>query len=219
MKKPPHFLSSPPVGGPARAFTLVELLAVIAVMVLLISLTSPLVGSLRSANAMSRSVLEVSTFMEQAQVYAMANKTYVWVGFYEDTAKPSVTIVAVAGVTGAVSDIATAATCRLLNKSQEHYNLRLSKVANLSGLPGMPSADDIADSGVPEFQQKVGAVTRTFVKVIQFSPQGGARVKPTTISRWIQIGLQPMNGSTPNVKNIAALQIAGLTGQVRIFRP
>ncbi|HET6410278.1 MAG TPA: prepilin-type N-terminal cleavage/methylation domain-containing protein [Chthoniobacteraceae bacterium] len=200
----------------ARAFTLVELLAVIAVMVILMALSAPLVGSLRSAGNMNQSVLEVSMFIEQAQAYAMANNTYVWVGFREDATKPSVTIVAVAGTTGVVSDIDNASTRRVVNKPQEHYNLRLHDV---TGLPGMAPADSVSTSDIKTFLHKVGASSVTFEKVIQFSPHGGARIKPTAISRWIQIGLQPMNGNTPNDKNMAALQIAGLTGQVRVFRP
>jgi hypothetical protein len=40
-------------------------------------------------------------------------------------------------------------------------------------------------------------------------------VNPATISRWLQLGLVPVKG---NAANDAAIQVAGLTGQVRIFR-
>lgn len=199
-----------------KGFTLIELLVVIALMALLVSFSGPLVSSLNSAGSVNRSVREISSYLEQAQAYAQSNNTYVWVGFHEKPGKPSVTIMAVAGTTGAVTDISGASTRRALKRPQEFENLRIDRV---DGLPAMPSAEDVMTSEISTFSHKVGADTVIFDKVIQFSPQGGVRIKPTAISRWIQIGLQPMNGNTANMDNNAAVQIAGLTGQVRVFRP
>jgi len=119
-----------------------------------------------------------------------------------------VTIMAVAGTTGAATDINGASTRRELQRPQEFENLRIDRV---DGMPAPPSVEDVMISEISTFSQKVGADAVTFDKVIRFSPQGSVMIKPTAISRWIQIGLQPMNGSTENTANNAAVKIAALT--------
>lgn len=71
----------------------------------------------------------------------------------------------------------------------------------------------------------------TFNKVIQFDPQGTARIQLATnsdsIDRYLEIGLQPTHGSLvpPAVAgdgttgSQAVVQIDGMTGSTRVFRP
>jgi prepilin-type N-terminal cleavage/methylation domain-containing protein len=70
----------------------------------------------------------------------------------------------------------------------------------------------------------------SFKKVIQFDPQGVARIQTTTnstsIAPYMEIGLQQTHGPTfntlpafPTSGNIAAIQIDGITGGIRIYRP
>jgi len=65
-----------------------------------------------------------------------------------------------------------------------------------------------------------------FTKVINFDPQGVARiefgVQNSPIVQCMEIGLVPSHGnsvSTSNPANVAAIQIDGMTGAVRIYRP
>jgi hypothetical protein len=67
-----------------------------------------------------------------------------------------------------------------------------------------------------------------FTKVIEFNPQGSARIiSPTnldTIPYGIEIGLQPANGSvtaavTGTSGNIIAIQVDGMSGATHIYRP
>lgn len=68
-----------------------------------------------------------------------------------------------------------------------------------------------------------------FQKVIQFDPQGTARIQYSTnqdnIVRWIEIALQQTHGNrVPAVPEagtgaVAAIHIDGMTGAVRIYRP
>jgi prepilin-type N-terminal cleavage/methylation domain-containing protein len=68
-----------------------------------------------------------------------------------------------------------------------------------------------------------------FQKVIQFDPQGTARIQYSTnqdnIVRWMEIALQQTHGSqVPAVPEagtgaVAAIHIDGMTGAVRIYRP
>lgn len=71
--------------------------------------------------------------------------------------------------------------------------------------------------------------TYTFEKVIMFNPQGLARIQSKNgqiLEEYWEIGLQQMRGtsvpakpSDPNVGNHAAIQVVGLTGATRVFRP
>jgi prepilin-type N-terminal cleavage/methylation domain-containing protein len=68
-----------------------------------------------------------------------------------------------------------------------------------------------------------------FVKVIQFDPQGVARIQDTTsqdnIGLWMEVALQQTHGSAipPVSANgtgaVAAIQIDSMTGAVRVYRP
>lgn len=64
-------------------FSLVELLVVIAIIGLLVAISIPALNS-RGNGSVTQSVTQVSDVLQQARAYAMANNTYVWVGFYEE---------------------------------------------------------------------------------------------------------------------------------------
>ena len=68
-----------------------------------------------------------------------------------------------------------------------------------------------------------------FEKVIQFDPQGTARIQYSTsqdnITHWMEIGLQQTHGSPvpalppTGTGAVAAILVDGMTGAVRIYRP
>jgi prepilin-type N-terminal cleavage/methylation domain-containing protein len=68
------------------AFTLVELLVVLAIMALLTGLMVSAFGSLKNASNVTTSAYTVAATLERGRAYAMAHNTYVWVGFYEENA-------------------------------------------------------------------------------------------------------------------------------------
>lgn len=206
----------PPTVPQNRGFSLIELLSVIALIAILTTLAIPSLGGLRSAGAMNSAALNISLLLEQARTFAMANNTYVWVGFYEDSINGTLSVAAVSGTSGSVSDIGSANTLRPLIKPQLYENIRLQSV---SGLTGMEIAESIENSNMTGFEGRSGSALITFKNVLQFGPMGGCRIKPDYSSRWIQLGIQPIAGNYRNENNIAAVQIAGLTGQIRVFRP
>lgn len=69
-----------------RGFSLVELLAVMGFMSLLLAVTVPAINALKGSGDFSRGVDEVALALNQARAHAMAKNTYVWVGFYEESA-------------------------------------------------------------------------------------------------------------------------------------
>ena len=67
-----------------EGFTLLELLVVIAIIAILMVLIAPAFTNIKSGNDITTAAYTISGTLEQARNYAMANNTYVWVGFYEE---------------------------------------------------------------------------------------------------------------------------------------
>jgi prepilin-type N-terminal cleavage/methylation domain-containing protein len=72
-----------------KAFTLTELLVVVAVMSALTTLIVPALSGLRTAGNITNSAYEIASILQRARTYAMTHNTYVWVGFHEESASPT----------------------------------------------------------------------------------------------------------------------------------
>jgi prepilin-type N-terminal cleavage/methylation domain-containing protein len=84
------------------------------------------------------------------------------------------------------------------------------------------------DPSLTPFQYPVGnpapPAQYTFVKAVQFSPRGEARIDNNnyTLKTVAEIGLEPTHGATVPASipaNIVAIQFTGVGGDVRIYRP
>ncbi len=201
-------------------FSLIELMAAIALIVVLAAMGAPSMLNPRSGVAvMDRSVSNLSLLLEQARTYAMANNTYVWVGFSTDTVKNTVTVAAMAGVSGASSDINAAASLRAISKPQVFENVELCSI-NATALSRETAVDLIGATGSgTTFRRNAANGTVSFGNLIQFGPAGDVRIPGGSVSRWLELGLQPLHGTKADTANIAAVQVGGLTGQVRVYRP
>lgn len=72
------------------AFTLLELLVVTSIIAILMVLVAPAFTTLKSGGDVTSAAHTISDLLRQARGFAMANNTYVWIGFYEeDASKPS----------------------------------------------------------------------------------------------------------------------------------
>ncbi|MGB8352335.1 MAG: prepilin-type N-terminal cleavage/methylation domain-containing protein [Chthoniobacteraceae bacterium] len=80
-----------------KAFTLVELMVVIAIMVALAALAVPAFTAIKGSSDVTKAVYDISGALDQARTYAMANNTYTWVGFFEEDGSQSSTNPATAG--------------------------------------------------------------------------------------------------------------------------
>jgi type II secretory pathway pseudopilin PulG len=85
LMHPPHRVSWKK-NRTARGFSLIELLAVMGFMSLLLAVTVPAINSLKGSGDFTRAVDEVELTLNMARTHAMARNTYVWVGFYEESA-------------------------------------------------------------------------------------------------------------------------------------
>ncbi len=76
----------PANAGPLRsaAFTLVELLAVMSIVLIMAALVIPAFNAITGAGDVTKAAYDLAGALELARTYALANNTYVWVGFYED---------------------------------------------------------------------------------------------------------------------------------------
>src|SRR5207248_8595015 len=75
----------------ASAFTLLELLIVIAIIALLMVLIAPAFTYIKGGTDVTSAAYTIKGVLDTARTYAKANNTYAWIGFYEeDVSQPSV---------------------------------------------------------------------------------------------------------------------------------
>jgi len=229
------------------AFTLVELLLVMTIMAVLSSLVVASLNGILG-NTFEQSVSDFSETMEQARSYAMANNTYVYVGVSEvDAASTAATpaagngLVAVAiaaskdgtdgfngGTTWAGSGSLVAISKLKLFRNVHLPTTQLTYAGNMSRPVNnsnyfLGSATCVATT---PFSWPLTAATPTynFTKVIRFGPHGDATIQGAANQTvdWIEVGMQPIHGnaiSSVSANNVTAIQIDGMTGTVRTYRP
>ncbi|XHR29805.1 MAG: Tfp pilus assembly protein FimT/FimU [Chthoniobacteraceae bacterium] len=215
-----------------RGFSLVELLMILAIIVVILSIGVPHIIGILQGTAMTRNINELADCLRHARTAAISGNTYVWVGILPVSANavdnPSgnakIVVAAVAGKNGQTSDI-TSGCLTPIRKSRVLENVTLNQfdtsILQSAGRETTGVNDISASSLDAQFSLPIGGVSingqpPVFTELIQFSPQGDAKIT-STASRWIEIGLQAPHDK--NGTNIAILQINGLTGQLRIFRP
>jgi Tfp pilus assembly protein FimT len=198
------------------AFTLLELLVVVGMIGMMTCLTLPAMSSLNRGWSMNRALYDVPMLVEQARAYAMSHNTYVWIGFYNDSANQRLTVGAIAGTTGAAADINSASTYHPIGKIQNYPHV---SVQQIDAMAGMTPGEDISNSKIGSFIVKTGAAPVTFEQVIQFDATGKASIDSSSIYHSIQVGIKTSSGAAADSKDIAAVQVAGMSGQVSIYRP
>ena len=70
--------------GRSCAFTLLELLVVMAIIMVMTALMIPAFTQIKGAGDVTKAAYDVAGVLENARAYATANNTYVWVGFFEE---------------------------------------------------------------------------------------------------------------------------------------
>ena len=260
-----------------RGFTLTELMVVIVIMVMVAAFMTPAFTSLKSAGDVTNAAYGIKGILEQARTYAMANNTYVYVGFEEvdasksDTISPQTATTDVVGGRIAVAVVASRDGTRgyplsssLTNPAWTNYNnganlVAIGKLQRFENLHLAPLFSTLPNSGgltrqtvssgayqlgnyttapnptncVTPFDwplgSALGAGQYSFVRVINFDPQGVARIQYSSntdgVSTYVDIGLQQTHSNvgtptpSPTPGNVAAIQIDCMTGAVRVYRP
>ena len=240
----------------SRAFTLVELIVVIALISTLMALVAPAFTGIKGAGDVTSAAYTIKDALEQARTYAMAYKTYVWIGFYEEPAGQPSTNPATPGTgrivisTIASADGTTVYNPRSLAAIDPTRVTQLNKLVKVEGthlatFPDGSGTGDTFDSrpaaiyetakigdttppnpSLTPFQYPVGnpapAAQYTFVKAVEFSPRGEARInnRNYTLKTVAEIGLQPTHGTAVDVnsRNIIVIQFGALGGDLKIYR-
>jgi prepilin-type N-terminal cleavage/methylation domain-containing protein len=221
-------------------FSLIELLVVIAVIAIMTALAVPAFNSVRGAGSLAKAASDISGTLQQARSYAMSQNTYVYVGLQEvDALQPTasdgigrVVIAAVASKSGTrPSNVASDSIA--ISKAQLLDGTHITNASALGAAGGMAEREtnysSLGDSTAAsqfQFGWPLGGTAKySFKKVIEFDPQGVARLQTAAggssqVERGFEIALFPARGNSAATNaNQAAIQINGITGAVRIFRP
>ncbi|XHR28262.1 MAG: Tfp pilus assembly protein FimT/FimU [Chthoniobacteraceae bacterium] len=240
-----------------KAYTLLELLIGMAILVVLMTLSTPAIQALQGPGKMSTAAYEVAGVLQNARTYATANRTYVWVGFFEEEAgapgtagNGRILMSVVASRDGTEiynenGDKAQIASDRLIQVGKlvkiENAHLGLFDLGTGadSSFAGRPTVDaaygrygeiNLGTGSRPAtttrfpFQYPLGngSPSYLFQKTLLFTPRGEAKVNGTYMMRpVVELGLQPARGGQvdSSSQNVAAVQISGILGAVKIYQP
>jgi prepilin-type N-terminal cleavage/methylation domain-containing protein len=260
--------------GQRAGFSLVETLVVITIMLILGTMSAMTVPSLMSAQAIAQASSDISQVLDDARSYAIANHTYVFVGFEEvnasntpnaaaqtlvsSTSGGRVAVLVVASKDGS-NNYATASpyfnSTNLVAISKVKFmgSVHLADFSSLTASTGPMAARapvttanslgaNSTTGGSALFTWPLGASASNAQysffpsQVVVFDQEGLAGVVSTTTyaasgytapaSSWIEIGLQLAHGSAipaapTNIATgqLASIQLDGVTGANRVFRP
>ncbi|XHR29780.1 MAG: Tfp pilus assembly protein FimT/FimU [Chthoniobacteraceae bacterium] len=219
-----------------RGFSLIETLLAMTVMSLLMYFMTPAIAPINKGSQLSHALGGIATTLEQARSYAMANKTYVYVGFYESDMAASGD--ALASGTGKVWVGVAASKDGTKNNSPTLSGAKMLPIDRLRNYEGIHLADP-ATTGITDIASGASSLLEStnvtgfgwplasankiagFSWVIQFSPQGNAIIPSSSggLVPYINIGLRQSNGNNASSSNnTAVIQINGITGTVQIAR-
>jgi Tfp pilus assembly protein FimT len=221
-----------------RAFTLVEMLVVIGIIVAMMAFAVPAITSLAGSRTMTANVDALSDLLDFARTEAQARSTYVWVGFANlpttDSANSSGnhqvaaaafwstdgTPTAADGALKPLSKLVRLDGTRIVRGSQAGGDLspEMQKILPTSENP-TPLATASTGKNLPDFSNI------RFVQTLTFTPQGEvllvAEPSPTAqVNQIIDIGLKRMRGDNPDAFNPddGAIWLYGTTGRTRTWR-
>jgi prepilin-type N-terminal cleavage/methylation domain-containing protein len=230
-------MSYPPQTSPRQhrrlsAFSLIEMLAVMAIIVALSAVSVPAIQSVKGGSTVNKAVADLTSTLELARTHAMANRTYVRVLLAEAPAAgsqllPQLIALPIYSANGSASgDMTQPNEWPALSKPLVMDDLKVFD--SMQSSSPVNTASDVTPMGsnlqgtfMAPISRQVGNRTLTFKGVIQFSPTGEARVSFDEPARHIKIAVdQPMAGNTVEgrKKNPFILRLSGMNGSIRILR-
>lgn len=208
----------------ARAFTLVEILSVIAIVVILAALSTGAVQQMQKVWGSYNADATLSGLLANARMEAVRRNAFVTVAFapYTSDDRTYVAMILVAAKDGA--DLFESAESITLTKNDLLGNITVFEDFVMedepeAGIPrpGLPTGAEPARLATvkeiripaPEFPQS----PLVFNRILRFNPAGEA-IGDQSFSRLIEFGIHPLH----HVDQVMVAQINGLTGQSRVLK-
>jgi prepilin-type N-terminal cleavage/methylation domain-containing protein len=230
-----------------RGFTLLELLIVVGIIGLLLVLMTPAFTYIKGGTDLTSAAYTIKGVLDTARTYAKANNTYTWVGFAGSvgpntqpyiTGQVEVAIVASKDGTNlwSANNALPAGSLIQVGKMETLSNIHIGDTGTPQ--PSPSPAPEFENRATVDSDHKISTSANTpypftvqqttFNKWIQFSPRGEALVHGGNFSivQYAEVGLLPTHGTVLAVTqsgnlwlgNLAAIQIGGFGGNVRIYR-
>jgi len=198
------------------AFTLIELITVLAIVVALCALIVPAVTGLKGGTDLTSAAYQIQEALDQARTYAVSNNCYTWVGFFEEDISNSNATPANRGVGRLVISIvasndgttiynkakAAAATTQTITPSRLAQIGKLIKLDNIHVLNATGQTVGIRQAGILTAANLVGLSAQPLLFNFQYPLNGGAAV--------YTFGLGPAQpGSVPVLSGIVQFSPQG----------
>ncbi|HSI85761.1 MAG: Tfp pilus assembly protein FimT/FimU [Candidatus Methylacidiphilales bacterium] len=212
--------------GNKKAFTLIELMSVLAVVAILSATAGPALSALVGAGDINRSITTLSGTLELARTYSMTHHTYVRVAFSTipvggSRLTPGVGVMVMYSADGTLdadtpADMTDITKWPEANKALFLENLSMDDSLN-SSTPAtsqdvIPSASDIGS-----FNRRIGGIaSASFTSFVQFGPDGEARVLKGEPARYIKLGMN--RPAQQKGRNPFVLRVSGINGTIHVLR-
>lgn len=207
------------------AFTLIEMLAVMAIISLMLVVARPAMSSLSKAGNFSNSMSQVAQTFDVARQRAIAKNTYVWVAIRtgKDESGPYLDLCAVESKTGTdklewngSATLPSDPDFTLVQPTTRISQVDLAPEGEIteSQIPSLPSVSDPPSdmAQTVNFRFEGGRwAGGDFNRVVQFTPSGEARTSKGLVG-CIELGLKQWPKSTP-----AVIRLNGITGLSTVY--
>ena len=220
-----------------EGFTLVELLAVMAIMVFLAVLVIPSLGGLTTAGKFNSTINSLGDTLDLARQTAVARDTYVWVALAVPVSPtdPPLSTIVVASRDGTnpfsvdwspAVNLATDTRFYLVTKPTSYAQCQFLDAGALTStqIPSLPS------QGNPDTNSLASTLTFTvnspnngqiiYKRVIEYTPSGLIYNGLTPVN-FVEFGIEPglVPSATPNKKDVALFRMPFITGKTLLYRP
>jgi len=212
--------------------SLIELLAVMALIAIMAVFTGPAIRAVSGAGTTNKAISDLSQSLEFARTYAMANRTFVRVALASvpaggDRLLPTTVVLPIYSADGSLdadgaTGMADAGIWPALDRPLVLEDFAVTDSLN-AALPKTSQDAMPSESDITSFSRQLGGLGAvTFTEFVQFLPNGEARVIRDIPTRFIKLGYDrpkvPGGSGTGLGANAFILRISGVTGNIQVLR-